>query len=129
MITIVTTQLSTMSCGHCAIPFAIPEALHEALIDNGKRFYCPNGHCISYTESEANKLRKRLEAERNERARVSAERDQAQASARAQKGVATKARKRAAAALCPCCNRSFVQLRRHMASKHPDFDAAEEASS
>jgi hypothetical protein len=32
-----------------------------------------------------------------------------------------KARKRAAAALCPCCNRSFVQLRRHLASQHPDY--------
>lgn len=126
MPTVVTTKLSTLSCGICAIPFAIPEALHNALIDSGNSFYCPNGHHISYTESEANKLRKRLEREQNERARVAAERDQAQASARAQKGVATKARKRAAAALCPCCNRSFVQLRRHMASKHPDYDPTEE---
>lgn len=32
----------------------------------------------------------------------------------------TRAKKRAATGTCPCCGRSFVQLRRHMAAKHPD---------
>jgi hypothetical protein len=25
--------------------------------------------------------------------------------------------------VCPCCNRSFQNLRRHMATKHPEFNA------
>jgi hypothetical protein len=39
---------------------------------------------------------------------------------RAQKGATTRAKKRAVAATCPCCGRSFSQLRRHMAAKHPE---------
>jgi uncharacterized protein (UPF0212 family) len=26
--------------------------------------------------------------------------------------------------VCPCCNRSFAQLRRHMAAKHPEYAEA-----
>lgn len=39
----------------------------------------------------------------------------------AQKGQVTKLRKRAKAGVCPCCNRTFVGLQRHMAQKHPEF--------
>lgn len=41
----------------------------------------------------------------------------------AAKGQATKLRKRAANGVCPCCNRTFVQLARHMATQHPDYAA------
>jgi DNA repair exonuclease SbcCD ATPase subunit len=61
------------------------------------------------------------------RQRAQAERDLREDTERrlsAQKAQTTKARKRAAAALCPCCNRSFVQLRRHMETKHPGYDPA-----
>lgn len=33
---------------------------------------------------------------------------------------AERLRRRTAAGVCPCCNRSFVQLARHMKTKHPD---------
>lgn len=115
----------------CGIRHAIPQELYDnqhSQWEDGRTqrvIYCPLGH--SYTiagEGEAERLRRRLEQEEARRARTAAARDQAEASAWAYKGVATKARKRAAAALCPCCNRSFVQLRRHMEAKHPDFDPA-----
>lgn len=34
-------------------------------------------------------------------------------------------RKRASAGVCPCCNRTFSQLARHMQTKHPTFIAQE----
>lgn len=47
---------------------------------------------------------------------------------RAAEAETTKARmqvvrhkKRAAPGLCPCCNRSFVGLSRHMKTKHPQY--------
>lgn len=40
---------------------------------------------------------------------------------RAQKGQNTRLKKRIAAGVCPCCNRSFANLREHMAGQHPDF--------
>jgi DNA repair exonuclease SbcCD ATPase subunit len=110
---------------------AIPEELQNfqrRQHANGQRqtdIYCPLGHAyVKAGKGEAEKLRESLERERERAARMAAERDQAQASARSYKGVATKARKRAAAAVCPCCNRSFVQLRRHMETQHPDYDPA-----
>lgn len=37
------------------------------------------------------------------------------------KGVVTRTRNRIANGVCPCCDRSFTNLQRHMASKHPDY--------
>jgi hypothetical protein len=33
----------------------------------------------------------------------------------------TRIKKRVAAGVCPCCNRSFKDLARHMAGQHPDY--------
>jgi hypothetical protein len=88
--------------------------------------YCPLGHKWVFSgEGEAARVKRQLEWAQQREGRLAAERDQAKASARAQKGAATRARRRAAAAVCPCCKRSFVQLRRHMETKHPDYDPAQ----
>ena len=116
----------------CGISHAVPrslrnEQLRKHEVGQSMDVFCPLGHAhVPSGESKAAKLQRRLDAEREERARVAAERDQAQASARAHKGAATRARKKAAAAVCPVpgCGRSFVQLRRHMTAKHPDYDPA-----
>jgi len=107
----------------CGTRHAIPSELADMAEQNGHTVYCPLGHQWVVGKSEVIALREQLKEERR---RGQAERDlRADAERRltAQKGETTKAKKRAAAALCPCCNRSFVQLRRHMASQHPDFEA------
>jgi hypothetical protein len=45
-----------------------------------------------------------------------------EARVRAEKAEEAKARleKRVRSGLCPCCKRSFVNLKRHMATKHPE---------
>lgn len=112
----------------CGMKHGVPEELREhqrRQFDNNERpvhLYCPLGHAhVPAGKPKIEYVRERLDWEQNARARANARADQAEASARAYKGVATKARKRAAAALCPCCGRSFVQIRRHMAAKHPDY--------
>jgi hypothetical protein len=48
----------------------------------------------------------------------------------AQRGQTTKARnqlERVGNGVCPCCTRSFTNLRRHMATKHPGFKKVETA--
>lgn len=37
------------------------DALHQFRRRDNKTFYCPNGHPQSYTETEADKLRKQIE--------------------------------------------------------------------
>jgi DNA repair exonuclease SbcCD ATPase subunit len=127
-------QLLVLTCW-CGMRHAVPKELREFQERQHRNgidpigIYCPLGHShVPAGEGEAERLRRELEEQR-ERARraretAAAERDLRADTERrlaAQKGATTRARKRAAAALCPCCNRSFVQLRRHLAAKHPDY--------
>lgn len=113
----------------CGTRHAVPQELRgkqEREHADGRtqtNIYCPLGHSyVIAGEGEAARLERQLANARDRSAQLAAERDQAEASARAYKGVATKARKRAKAGVCPCCNRTFQQLARHMASQHPTFD-------
>ena len=63
---------------------------------------------------EIERTKRRVEFERN--ARQSAE-----DSLVAMRGVNTKLKKRVAAGVCPCCQRSFINLRRHMTTQHADY--------
>lgn len=112
--------LTTMICGECGISFAIPETYRKARQENGGSWYCPNGHSRIYRESDVDRLTRERDA-----ARVSREaaRDQAAAAERraaAARGQVTKIRKRVANGVCPCCHRTFANVARHMATKHPD---------
>lgn len=123
-----TGELTVVTCW-CGMVHAVPTDLRDYQMrchrDGVKMpdIYCPLGHTHAPAgEGEAAKLQRRLQAEREAAARARAQRDQVEASLRAQKAATTRAKKRHAAAVCPCCQRSFVQLRRHMATKHPDYD-------
>ena len=130
------SQLIVEECYRCGVSFAMPHTLRETCLkDHSKSFYCPNGHGQVFSgKTEAQKLREELERTRDRAANLVAQRDQAQASARAQRGVATRARnerdrlkKRVANGVCPCCNRSFSNLTRHMQGQHPEYAIPEEA--
>lgn len=68
---------------------------------------CPAGAAEAAPTDAATSTGDQLEAERRAHA--------------ATKGQLTKTRKRVAGGVCPCCNRSFVNLGRHMAGQHPDY--------
>jgi hypothetical protein len=109
----------------CGIAFALERSHHERLLSSKERFYCPNGHGMSYTgPSDAQKLK-------NAKAREVALLDQLSASIR--EGELTRQallrdRQRFLNGVCVCCNRSFENVRRHMTSQHPDFDVAKVAT-
>ncbi len=44
-------------CIECGTKFGMTSTLHTFKKENKKTFYCPNGHSMSYTKSEAEKLR------------------------------------------------------------------------
>lgn len=119
-------ELTVVTCW-CGVRHAIPSELRREQMrarETGGRqdVYCPLGHSHAPAgESEADKLRRRLEQERDRRARETSRADQAEASAAAHKGHATRLRRRAKAGTCPCCKRTFKQLARHMETQHPDF--------
>lgn len=115
-----THHLETITCGKCGIEFAVPDHL-----DDHATFWCPNGHARGFVgETEAQRLAKELETQKRATEFQREQRLLAERSLVAQKAQTTKARNqlaRTANGICPCCNRTFQNVMRHMATKHPDF--------
>lgn len=126
-------------CITCFMQFKVPVGFTAARRKDGRRFYCPNGHSMSYPlgESEADKLRRERDrlaqkiAEKDDEiktawntANAAAERAKvAERKTIAAKAQITKIKKRASEGICPCCNRQFVNLQAHMHTKHPKYIA------
>lgn len=123
-----TTELVVITCW-CGMPHAVPAALRdfqqrEHDEGRGHSVYCPLGHQHQPAgKGKVELLQERLDRDRNERIRIQAELDQEKASHRSTKGQLTKTKKRVAGGACPCCNRTFVDVARHMKTKHPGYAA------
>jgi len=126
-------DLTTETCWNCGITFGMPRRYSKKLEENGNTFWCPAGCRLSYGESEVNRLKKELEAQKgkfekrlnwaNQRAATARKQaNSAERSKAAMKGHLTRHKKRSKAGVCPVCTRSFKALRNHMTSQHPDFD-------
>lgn len=127
--------LVEVECGNCITHFAIDDTLQQRCLETGRKFYCPNGHANYYQDDELSRLREEREKLKQEadnaRKRMAwAERQandlndalvETKKQYAATKGQLTKTRKRIAHGVCPCCNRTFANVARHVTSKHPDF--------
>lgn len=122
---IITTNqtLVVEQCYKCAVLFAFPYELQQSLLkDHSREFYCPNGHSQHYIgKTEAEKERERAERAERRLANANDDLQVERLSHRSTKGQLTKTKKRVANGVCPCCNRSFADLGRHMAGQHPDY--------
>lgn len=129
---VITADLIQLQCGSCGVIHAIPTAMYNSARDEGGFWHCPNGHSRGWREgankTEMAKLRQERDrlaqriAERDDTIR--AERDRVAATERqlyAAKGRITKIKNRVGHGVCPCCNRTFSDLQRHMNSKHADY--------
>ncbi len=120
---------ATEACCVCGVKFAIPQEMQNRLRLTHDFFYCPNGHSQHYTgETEAERLKKQLAQEQHRREQIETartdlmkQRDGLERRLRSQRGTSTRIRNRIKHGVCPCCNRTFEQLARHMATQHPDF--------
>jgi hypothetical protein len=115
----------TETCSYCGMPFAMTSDYQERRIQDRRTFYCPDGHPQAYTgqnhEEKIKRLQREVELERRSRENAEMAREMEQQQRKAAERELKQIKKRAAAGLCPCCNRSFVQLQRHMATKHPEY--------
>ena len=115
-------ELRVLECGKCGIAFAVPPEWLKARKGDHSTFYCPNGHPRYFPgESDAEKLQRRLDFEKQRREAAERDADYQRNRARAQKAAKTRLEKRIAAGVCPCCKRSFENLANHMRDKHPDY--------
>jgi hypothetical protein len=109
-------------CIRCGVPIFGPEVQYKNLHRNHENFYCINGHAQHWPgESDEEKLRKQVERLQKEKEWA----EQAAKTARQAEAIAKGKQKahaeRVKNGVCPCCTRSFTNLRRHMATKHPEF--------
>jgi DNA repair exonuclease SbcCD ATPase subunit len=113
-------------CHTCGVPVWLPESRFKICkADEKQSFYCCNGHSLVFRDSEAVKLRRELEQERSRREQAEREAKSARHSAATARGKLNAAKTRIGNGVCPCCNRTFQNLMRHMQTKHPDFKNAE----
>ncbi len=114
------------TCCACGITFGITEGFKKLKKRNGEEFYCPNGHSQYYAEFESTqkKIKQLQDTIKNTQDSERWWHDEAERKARelsVTRGQLTKTRNRIARGVCPCCNRQFTDLHRHMESKHPDY--------
>ena len=117
------TTLGIYDCYACGYPIALTADHERRLREKGETFWCPAGHSQAFMRTEVMRLKEQLEAAAaravsQEYRAIAAERE-----AKAAKAKIAKMNKRAAAGVCPCCNRTFQQLARHMKTKHPEVAA------
>jgi len=121
-------ELSIIDCCNCGYPVALTADHEDRLRHNGKTFYCPQGHRQWFGKSEADKLREALAEEKQRKENALKRLNESEAARRAEAEAAEKARKelqrkakRVKNGVCPCCNRSFAALQRHLKNQHPDY--------
>ena len=117
----IVADLEQQDCITCGCIFGVPGGFTTQRRKDKKTFYCPNGHTMSYTESEEDKLRRERDRLTQRLAQKDDEIKDLENRRRAAFGQVTKLRKRIGNGVCPCCTRSFANLHRHMKTEHPNF--------
>lgn len=115
-----TVQLTTMRCGGCGMVWAMPEFFRLERQKTGQSWFCPRGCERANKETEAEKLLKQLTASKTETLRQTQLKIEAELAREESIRKLKRVERRARAALCPCCNRSFSNLQRHLQTKHPE---------
>lgn len=128
--------MAWQACCKCKCQMWVPDELDKAALHrrgpNGIRFWCPYGHDQFYAEGESDEQKLRRERDRlaqriaekdDEIARQRQMREETERRLSATRGVVTRIRNRVGHGVCPCCNRNFGNLARHMATQHPTWTA------
>lgn len=133
----ITPPMINIPCCKCKAAMWMPVDWDNLFRADHRTFYCINGHPQSYSQqpTEADLIRQErdrlkqqmaqkddeiaLERRNTQSARERAEHERKRANG--YKGHAARISKRAKAGTCPCCNRTFSQLARHMQTQHPTF--------
>lgn len=116
-------RLVTETCYSCGVLFAMAEDYRDHRLKDGKNFHCPSGHSQAYVQGKTDEQKLREAS-----ARETALKDQLSAAIRdaeTTRAALIRDRHRFANGVCPCCNRSFDNVRRHMTTKHPDYDVTQ----
>ena len=128
--------LEITECVNCGAPFAFSKMIMDRQRESGGGHWCPlcgnnQGWGGSFrnelatTKAELAKAEERAQRARRDAEYFKEQRDAVERSKNAYKGQVTKIKARVGRGMCPCCNRFFENLHRHMETKHPEFKEPE----
>lgn len=111
-------------CGTCGVWHTVPEIVWDTQKREGGYHCCPNGHSRGWKtgteQEEQDRIRRERDRLKQEAARLQDEISSERKRAKAAEEKTRKLQKRASAGVCPCCNRTFKNMQRHMKTKHPN---------
>jgi len=113
----VTLDVSEHGCGHFV---ALPPDVLEKRRQDGETFWCPFGHPLSFNQTENARLKAELYAVKQDRLRAVEAAGKARRELDGALVEIGKLHKRVQGGVCPYCKRTFRQMQRHMANKHPE---------
>lgn len=134
-----TETFHVIGCASCGSNFGINDALYRRAARQAiGHIYCPScGRQNHWSESDDKKRIRELEEslkresaakmrERQSHDQTKTELRETEARRRAEKAAKTRIKNRVANGVCPCCNRTFQDLHRHMTTKHPEYAKTDE---
>lgn len=127
----ITTALTFFieECCVCGIPFGMTQDYKDERVADKKTFYCPNGHDQCYLgkskDAQIAELKTKVAAAQSQVEGERHARQLAEKRAERQKSERLRIERRTQNGVCPYCNHTFVNMARHMHTKHPDAAHAE----
>jgi len=122
-----TETYNIIHCAKCSIGFGIPAEFEQKRRSDRQSFYCPSGHSQWFPgktdEQRVRELQAQIATKNDLLASTQREVEKRYRLQRAAEGKTRAIKRRVAAGVCPCCTRSFQNLKAHMANKHPGFPA------
>lgn len=117
-----TAELSIVECAECGMDIYLSVDFVKRRRRDNKGWYCPNGHNNYWPQegdlARANRL---LPASRQREETLRDNLKTTEYKRRVEKAAKTRIKNRISKGVCPCCQRTFQNLGRHMANKHPDY--------
>ncbi len=108
--------------GTCAVWHTVPKIVYDCYRAEGGFWHCPNGHQRGFRKGEDELKQEAIRRERDQlkqdAARLVCEAAEQRKRAEDAEKKVVQIRRRASAGVCPCCNRTFLNIQRHMKSKH-----------
>jgi hypothetical protein len=121
----VVVTCGTKSDGGCNVTLAMSRTTYEETKRTGRTWYCPNGHPRVWGGPTTEQRLRDAEARQ---VHLGDQLRAAEVAAEKARVEAARLLQRAANGVCPCCNRSFENLRRHVETQHPDLAAEQRGS-
>lgn len=118
----ITIGLHGNGCGHTII--LTPEH-YNACKETGRAWFCTICGCrrVFVGKTTVDELRGQLAAAKQREETEKTMRRNLEAALNKEQASKARLKKRVKNGVCPCCTRSFTNLRRHISTKHPDYAA------